>query len=98
AKVKKGDAIIEMADGEKVLSDFDGTVKAAKTKVAVVYEASKIREYIIPPGYSLHVKDGDEVAAGDELTEGHIDLQTLYEYKGREAVQLYMLKEIQYIY
>ncbi len=97
--VKVGDVIGETKDGEKILSAVAGTVSdAAKTKVVVVFDAEKVREYIIPRGYALYVKDGDEVLAGDALTEGHWDLQALYKYKGRDAVQKYLSTEIQSIY
>ncbi|MBU0614132.1 DNA-directed RNA polymerase subunit beta' [Patescibacteria group bacterium] len=98
-KVTKGQVIGEKVDGEKILSEFEGVVSSAsKTKATVVYEANKIREYVIPQGYGLYVKDGDNVVAGDVLTEGHLDLQALYKYKGREAVQKYLSKEVLGIY
>jgi DNA-directed RNA polymerase subunit beta' len=69
-----------------------------KTSVTLVYEADKVREYIIPHGYTLYVKDGDEVLAGDALTDGHLDLQALFKAKGQYAVQKYLSKEMQFIY
>lgn len=36
--------------------------------------------------------------AGDALTDGHLDLQALFAAKGRDAVQRYLSKEIQFIY
>ena len=36
--------------------------------------------------------------AGDALTEGHIELQALFKYKGKEAVEEYILKEILGVY
>lgn len=97
--LKAGDVIGETKDGEKILSDVAGTVtETTKTKATVLHDASKVREYVIPQGYTLYVEDGDEVLAGDILTEGHVDLQSLYKYKGREAVQLYILREIQHVY
>ncbi|MFH1631959.1 MAG: DNA-directed RNA polymerase subunit beta' [bacterium] len=99
ATVKAGDLIGERVDGEKVLSEVGGTIASVKkTAVVIIHEAMKVREYVIPQGYALYVKDGDEVLAGDVLTEGHLDLQALFKYKGREAVQMYLSKEIQSIY
>ncbi|MBU1126667.1 DNA-directed RNA polymerase subunit beta', partial [Patescibacteria group bacterium] len=97
--VRVGDVIGETKDGEKILSEVAGSVsEAAKTKMIIVHDAEKVREYIIPRGYALYIKDGDEVMAGDALTEGHWDLQALYKYKGRGAVQKYLSTEIQSIY
>ena len=98
ASVKVGDVLMEKADGEKVLSEVSGIAKATKTTVTIVHESEKVREYIIPPGYSLMVKDGDEVLAGDPLTDGGLDLKILFQYQGAKAVQKYVSKEIQYIY
>lgn len=61
-------------------------------------EAEKVKEYIIPPGYVLWIKDGDTVERGDQLTEGDLDLHQLFSLKGKEAVQKYLAKEIQHIY
>ncbi len=97
-KVKKGDVLGETADGEKVLSKVSGTVKTGKTTITITHDAKKVREYIIPQGYTLYVEDGDEVMAGDVLTEGHVELQALFKHKGKEAVEKYILKEIIGVY
>lgn len=88
--VKKG--------GEEVKAHFAGSVVIEKKNVKVVGEVEGVKEYIIPAGYVLWVKTGDLVSAGDQLTEGHLDLNLLYQLKGREAVGCYILKEIQNIY
>jgi DNA-directed RNA polymerase subunit beta' len=97
-KVRKGDAIGQTVTGEKILSDVEGTVIAKKTTLIITHDAPKIREHVIPQGYTLYVKDGDEILAGDSLTEGHLDLQALFKYKGREAVQDYILRQITEVY
>ncbi|MEK7619841.1 MAG: DNA-directed RNA polymerase subunit beta' [Patescibacteria group bacterium] len=98
-KVKKGQVIARKSTGKEILAPADGQIAIKKENtVSVVYDAMKIREYIIPPGYTLYTKDGDEVQAGDALTDGHLDLQVLYKYKGQSAVQKYLSKEIQFIY
>ena len=45
-------------------------------------------------GYKFFVKDGDHIAQGDQMTDGHIQLHDLYELKGKEAVQKYILREL----
>ena len=44
------------------------------------------------------MKDGDEVIAGDALTEGHLDLLQLFKFKGHDEVMRYILKETLFIY
>jgi DNA-directed RNA polymerase subunit beta' len=97
-KVSPGQVLATKVDGEKVVAEVGGVVTTAKTSVTILHDSEKIREYIIPNGYTVYVKDGDNVVAGDVLTEGHLDLQALYKYKGRDAVQMYLSKEIQSIY
>ena len=98
AKVKVGDVLILKSDGDKVLSEQNGLATVVKNSVTVIFSAIRQREYIIPPGYSLHVKDGDEVTAGHPMTDGNLDLQLLFKHQGQDAVQKYVSKEIQYIY
>jgi DNA-directed RNA polymerase subunit beta' len=44
------------------------------------------------------VKNGQEVMAGQQLTEGHLDVQTLFAAAGVRAVQRYILREVQQVY
>ncbi len=97
-KIREGQAIAEKNKGEKITADVAGVARLGKNSVTVVYDAEKVREYIIPHGYTMYVKDGDEVLAGDALTDGHLDLQALFKAKGQDAVQKYLSKEMQFIY
>jgi DNA-directed RNA polymerase subunit beta' len=56
------------------------------------------REYAIPEGAAIRVKNGDVVSAGDELTEGHLDLGLALKLKGRAAIERYIIRGIQEIY
>ena len=98
ASVSVGQDILEKRTGEKVASEFKGIVRVEDKAVVVIYDTTKVREYVIPPGYTLYVKDGDEVLAGDTLTDGSLDLQLLFTHKGQYAVQKYLSKETQFIY
>ncbi len=97
-KVKRGAKLMMRANGEVVEAQHDGIVKVDDVAVRVVFEGGNEKEYIIPIGYKIIVRDGDLVTPGDSLTEGHVELQQLHELKGKEAVQTYVLKEIQDIY
>ncbi len=97
-KVQVGDVLAEKSDGTKALAEKAGVVKVEKGIVKIIFEGEKAREYIIPPGYMLQVRDGDEVQAGDPLTDGNLDLQVLFRHKGQNAVQRYLSKEIQFVY
>ncbi|HBF67278.1 MAG TPA: hypothetical protein DDW36_02530 [Candidatus Magasanikbacteria bacterium] len=98
SKAKKDDVLLVRGSGEEMRAKYDGIVKLSKKSLRLVYEGSNVKEYIVPLGYKLFVKDGDLVGPGDQLTEGHINLAELFELKGRAAVQRYLLHEIQDIY
>jgi len=61
-------------------------------------QATVEKEFVVPVGLASWVKDGDLVTKGQRLTDGSLDIHELYLLKGREAVQKYILREIQYIY
>ncbi|MDD4995170.1 MAG: DNA-directed RNA polymerase subunit beta' [Patescibacteria group bacterium] len=97
-KVFEGDELIVRKDGAAIPARREGTVKVEKNIVRVVFSTKSTHEYVIPPGVVIWVKDGDEVQAGDQLTEGDLDLQQLYTLRGGESVKKYLLKEILFIY
>ncbi|MEK7094783.1 MAG: DNA-directed RNA polymerase subunit beta' [Patescibacteria group bacterium] len=97
-KVNKGDIICKKTTGNDIVSEVDGTASVDKSSVKIIHTGKASQEYLIPPGFSLNVKDGDEIKAGDAITEGHLDLQLLYKTQGRSAVERYVSKEIQFIY
>ena len=96
--VKAGQVVCQKSNGDEHVSEVSGTAKINGTHVHVIYDAPQAREYLVPAGFTVMVKDGDEIEAGDILTEGHLDLQLLYATKGRKAVERYVSKEIQFIY
>ncbi len=98
-KVKKDDVLIVRGDsGEEVKAKYSGTVRREKRSLILSYEGKHTKEYIVPIGYKLWVQDEDQVEKGQQLTEGAVNLQELYELKGRGAVQDYILAEIKEIY
>jgi DNA-directed RNA polymerase subunit beta' len=98
AEVIPGQAIVTKKNGTELTCENGGIVEVGEKTVKIVREVNSSKEFIIPPGYVLFVKDGDMVTAGDQLTEGDLDLHELFTFKGRDAVQRYLLKDIQTIY
>jgi DNA-directed RNA polymerase subunit beta' len=56
------------------------------------------REYTIPLTSELKVKDGDLVAAGDQLASGYLDLKEVLVVRGLRGAQKYLITEIQRVY
>lgn len=98
-KVAQGDVLFVDATGEDVLAPFAGEVKVTDPNTLVLKSRTKdVREYRVPANVLLNVKDGDEVRAGTQLTEGHLNLQRLFATAGVRAVQQYILREVQQVY
>ncbi|MCK4553463.1 DNA-directed RNA polymerase subunit beta', partial [Candidatus Parcubacteria bacterium] len=94
---KKGDDLFKI--GKKAIkAKKAGAVKIEDKYIKISVPAEKVKEFIVPKGYGIWVKDGDEVRIGDQLTEGSFDLQQLYKLKGKLEAQKYIIKEIQYVY
>ena len=96
--VNEGDTLYVDSAKNKVKAKRYGHAVLTDKTLKVVIDGDAVKEYLIAPGTVLWVKDGDMVAKGAQLTEGHLDLAQLYRISGRDAVQNYVLKEIQYIY
>ena len=88
--------------GLAVVTEVPGKVKIVETKKkreAVIMTADgEARNYLIPYGARLKVHDGDEVEAGDELTEGSVNPHDVLKIKGVKGVQDYLLQEVQRVY
>ena len=88
--------------GLAIISDIAGSIKITETKkkreVTVVGEEKTAKTYTIPYGARLSVNDGDEIEAGDEITEGSINPHDILKIKGIEGVQKYILQEVQKVY
>ncbi|MBI2762961.1 MAG: DNA-directed RNA polymerase subunit beta' [Chloroflexi bacterium] len=56
------------------------------------------REYGIPHNARLLVEDSQDVRAGDPITDGPINPQEYLDTRGRDAVQRYLVKEVQKVY
>ena len=106
--VAKGDAVAEGAElargksgkGEEILvqARAAGTVLEVSDKIVIRTADEDVREYSVPHGARIRVKDGDRVKAGDQVTEGSVSPQELLAILGREAVQSYLVEEVQRVY
>jgi len=96
--VEEGDCLFVNNKGKKIIAKRGGIAKVEKDEIKILLEVASEKEYIIPKGYVLYVKDGDTIKAGDQLTEGSLDLGQLYRLRGRLAVQKYIIREIQHVY
>lgn len=100
--VKNGQNIKEgVKITDTIISDISGRVRIIpKGYKIVVYNKQTGQEkvYNVPTGKFLLIKDGDEVKAGDQLTDGTPILDEILRIKGIEELQKFLLKEVQIIY
>jgi DNA-directed RNA polymerase subunit beta' len=82
---KGSNPLISPIAGKISLTDKTATISPAKQAVV---------RYEIPSFKQLSVKDGDNVVAGQRLTNGSINLHDLMRLQGVEATQRYIMNEI----
>jgi DNA-directed RNA polymerase subunit beta' len=86
------DGVVEL--GEKKRGKRTIIVRATGPKGEVIQE----QEHSVPQGKHLRVHKGDEVRAGTPLVDGPLVPHDILRITGEEAVQEYLLREIQSVY
>ena len=94
ARKTKGLAIITEISGVATLKD----TKKKREIIVTNSETGESKTYLIPYGSRIKVQDGVYLDAGDELTEGSVNPHDILRIKGVNAVQDYMLREVQRVY
>lgn len=87
-----------------VVAEIDGTVeiskdrKRGKRSIVVRSESGEEVEHLVPPGKRFLVHSGDVVKAGQPLIEGPLVPHDILRVSGEEAVQSYLVHEVQQVY
>lgn len=88
--------------GLAYISTVSGTVKFVDNKkridVVVTDKDGNEEVYAIPYGSRIKVTDGQQIEAGDVLTEGSINPHDILAVKGTEGVEEYITREVQRVY
>jgi DNA-directed RNA polymerase subunit beta' len=88
--------------GQATISEIDGVVKdirEAKDRREIEIEGeAESKVYAVSYGSRIRVSVGQQVEAGDELTDGSIDPKEMLRIKGIRGVQNYILQEVQRVY
>ena len=88
--------------GQAVISEIAGTVSIIDNKkrreVIVTPEVGESEIYSISYGSIIKVQEGQQIEAGDSLTEGSLNPADILKIKGVKGVQSYLLKEVQLVY
>lgn len=93
ARNPKAKSIISEIEGE-ISNIIDNNGRAE----VVVSNLLETKSYLAPYGAKLRVSVGDAVGIGSKITEGSIDPKELLAVADVEAVENYILKEVQKVY
>ena len=94
ARTPRGAARLAKAAGVLRLGEDEGK----GIPVSVVDDDGDEHEIVLPLGARPIVHDGQEVKAGDPITDGPFDPKELMEIKGIRETQLYLVEEVQRVY
>ncbi len=87
-----------------IVSEIEGVVKFGARKkgsreiIVESYDGSIQKVYNVPYGKHILVQEGDEIPAGEKITDGPMDPHDILKIKGPNAVQEYLVNEIQDVY
>jgi DNA-directed RNA polymerase subunit beta' len=94
ARRPKSPAVLAQIGG---IVHFRGIVKA-KRIINVADEYGVEYKHQVPMGKHLLVREGDEVEAGEQLCDGNIDPHDILDILGENALQSFLVNEIQEVY
>jgi len=82
--------VVARTDGEALINEEGG--------ISIRFEERDERAYPVPASRNIAVSEGQKIQAGTPMTSGQRDPQDVLRIQGREAVQLYLTKEVQRVY
>ena len=77
---------------------IDTTQRAAYRTVTITADDGEVKQYQIAHNMGLKVSDGSIVKRGDRLTDGSLSPHDVLRISGLEAVQNYLIQEVQAVY
>jgi len=83
---------------EPLVARVSGEVQIDGSSVTIRFEEYDERKYIVPVATHIRVATGDVVKAGHQLTDGSINPQDTLSVLGKNAVQRYLVDEVQKVY
>ncbi|MBR1470138.1 MAG: DNA-directed RNA polymerase subunit beta' [Lachnospiraceae bacterium] len=92
ARKPKGLAVITAIGGKVSIEESNNNRKVT------IKNDEEVKVYDIPYGATLKVREGDDVEAGHTLTDGSVDPHELLTIKDMQAVETYLVQEVQKVY
>jgi len=100
--------VVELFEARKpretaVMTEISGVVKfgnvtKGQRKIQIIGDDGETKEYSIPRGVHVNVQENDRVKAGEPLIDGPLNPHDILAVQGPEALQRYLVNEIQEVY
>ncbi len=86
-----------------IISEIDGVVSfgkdtKGKRKVIITPDVGEPKEYLIPKGKHISVREGDRVRAGEPLMDGSANPHDILRILGVKELAKYLVDEVQEVY
>lgn len=94
ARKPKEQAVISEIDGEV---SYGGFVKGMR-KINIDNKVGDVKEYFIPRGKHVNVREGDWVRAGEPLMDGSANPHDILSVLGPRELQRYLVNQVQEVY
>jgi len=98
---KKGkEETTPIPETQPIVARFAGeaNVNVKKKQLVISYAEKEEREYIVSSTASIWVQNGAQAKAGQQLTDGSINPHDILRILGKDAVQQYLVDEVQKVY
>jgi DNA-directed RNA polymerase subunit beta' len=83
---------------QPIVARFAGEANVKKKQLVISYAEKEEREYVVSSTASIWVQNGDQIKAGQQLTDGSINPHDILRILGKDAVQQYLVDEVQKVY
>jgi DNA-directed RNA polymerase subunit beta' len=100
--------VVELFEARKpkepaIITEIDGRVRYGEIsknerKIYVASDEGEEREYKVPKGVHISVREGERVHAGERLIDGPVNPHDILGVMGEKALQDYLVNEIQEVY
>ncbi len=99
SQAETGDkAVAPAPEAQPIIARVSGEVTIKGKQLFISYEETDTREYPVPSSASIWVENGEQVKAGQQLSDGSINPHDILRILGKEAVQQYLVDEVQKVY
>ena len=94
----KSKEVLAIRKKKKILAKNSGQVKVDNEgNIIIIHKVDEEIEFDAA-NRSIWVENNAKVKAGEQLTDGSLDLHELYKFRGKREVEKYILREVQHIY